>query len=150
MWRLCANKYAASAFNGEGARLFGGRWSPRGVAAVYTAESRALAMVEVLANVDERERLFDLAWVLIRADVAAAAIEQPKRFPETWRQYPRATATQDFGGKWAREGRTVALRVPSAIVPGEFNFLLNPLHPDFPQVKIGKPEPLAFDPRLAG
>jgi RES domain-containing protein len=77
-----------------------------------------------------------------------AAIEKPERFPETWRAMPHSLETQTFGAAWARERRSVTLRVPSAVVPGEFNYLINPLHPDFERVKIGKPERFSFDPRL--
>lgn len=148
VWRLCAAKYGPQAYDGEGARLFGGRWSPRGVAVVYCAESRALAMVEVLANVDKRERLFGLAWVLVPADIPLALVEKPPRYPDDWRSFPRTAGAQRFGAEWARAQRSAALRVPSAVVPGEFNYLLNPAHPHFKQVKIGPPEPFDFDPRL--
>lgn len=114
----------------------------------YTAESRALAVLEVLANVDEPKRLTQSAWVLVPAEIPTELIEKPARVPENWRQFPRATEPQDFGAVWARELRSVALRLPSAIVAGEFNYLLNPAHPDFKRVRIGKPEPFAFDPRL--
>ena len=148
VWRLCSAKYARSAYDGEGARLFGGRWSPNGIAVIYCAESRALAVIEVLANAEEPERLFDLAWVFVPAELPAALIEKPARVPESWRQFPHALATQDFGAAWAKAQRSLALRVPSAVVPGEFNYLINPAHPDFGQMKIGAAEPFAFDPRL--
>jgi RES domain-containing protein len=148
VWRLCAAHYAGTAFDGEGARLFGGRWSPRGVAITYTAESRALAVLEVLANVDEPDRLYQLAWVLIPAGIPQSLIEKPARFPEDWRSFPRTLSTQALGESWSKARSSVALRVPSAVVPGEFNYLINPLHPRFDEVKIGKPEPFTFDPRL--
>lgn len=148
VWRLCAAKYAATAFDGDGARLYGGRWSPKGIAVNYTAESRALAVVEVLAQVDDRMRLVDLRWVLVSAELPEALIEKPARYPAEWRQFPRTLTTQAFGETWAKEARSVALRVPSAVVPGEFNYLLNPAHPDFARVKIARPEPFSFDPRL--
>ena len=149
VWRLCSAKYAATAYSGEGARLYGGRWSPAGLAVVYTSESRALTMLEILANAEETETLFDVAWVLVPAEFPASAVEKPPRVPETWRQFPHSPETQAFGAEWCRAQRSLALRVPSAVVPGEFNFLLNPAHPDFAKVKIGKAEPFTFDPRLA-
>lgn len=147
-WRLCAAKHAATAFSGEGAELFGGRWSPRGVRIAYCAESRALAVVETIANAEQRERLLAREWTFIRAEVPDELIERPARFPETWRQYPHPHETQIVGTEWIKSGRSVALRVPSAVVPGEFNYLLNPAHPDFKRVKIGQPEPFSFDARL--
>ena len=150
VWRLCTARYAATAFGGKGARLYGGRWSPKGVPLTYTAESRALAVVEILANAEEPGQLALVPWVFIAAEFPPELVEKPTRFPEDWRHFPRSIATQDFGAKWAQEQRSVALRVPSAVVPGEFNFLLNPVHPDFKHVKIGRPAAFAFDPRLAG
>ena len=148
VWRLCAAKYGKTAFSGDGARLYGGRWSPAGIPLVYAAESRALAVVEVLANADDAETLFDAAWVLVSAEVPADVIEKPARLPDTWRQYPHPPETQVLGGEWVRGKRSAVLRVPSAVVPGEFNYLLNPVHADFKRVKIGEPESFAFDPRL--
>ncbi len=148
VWRLCAARYGVSAYSGEGAELYGGRWSPPGIRLAYGAESRALAVVEVLVNADEPDRLFSVKWVLVPAEVPLELIEKPARFPESWRQYPHPPATQSFGAAWARASRSPALRVPSVVVPGEFNYLLNPAHPLFPEIRIGAPEPFVFDPRL--
>lgn len=148
MWRLCAAKYGRTAFSGDGARLYGGRWSPGGISLVYAAESRALAVVEVLANVDDAETLFDVAWVLVSAEFPAELIEKPTRLPDNWRQFPHAIETQALGMEWVRSKRSAVLRVPSAVVPGEWNYLLDPAHDDFKRVKIGQPESFAFDPRI--
>ncbi len=149
VWRLCAAKYAATAFSGEGAELYGGRWSPAGIPLAYGSEHRALAVIEVLANAEERDRLFFEKWVFAYAEVSPDLIEKPAKFPSSWRDYPHSKETQLFGAEWVRARRSAALRVPSAVVPGEFNYLLNPAHPQFAKVKIGKPEPFSFDPRLA-
>jgi RES domain-containing protein len=149
VWRLCAAKYAGSAFSGEGARRFGGRWSSAGMPVVYASESRSLAVLEVLANVEIPETLAANAWVVLSAQVPVEQIEKPARVPACWRQYPRSTETQVFGDAWLRASQTVALRVPSAVVPGEFNYLLNPAHRDFARIEFGAPEPFSFDPRLA-
>lgn len=148
VWRLCADKYGSSAFSGEGARLYGGRWSPPGLAIVYAAESRALAVVEMLANVDDAETLFDVPWVLVSAEIPAELIEKPGRLPDSWGRFPHPLGTQAVGTEWARANRSTVLRVPSAVVPGEFNYLLNPAHPSFPRLKLGRPQSFAFDPRL--
>lgn len=149
VWRLCAAKYATTAFDGEGARRFGGRWSSARLSAVYCSESRALAMLEVLAHVDSPATLALQSWVLIPATLPLDGIEKPPRFPPSWRRFPHSPETQHIGDAWIRARRTVALRVPSAVVPGEFNYVINPLHPDFSRLAIGPPEPFAFDPRLA-
>lgn len=148
VWRLCAAKYGASAYSGEGAELYGGRWSPPGLRLAYAAESRSLAVVEVLAHTDEADRLVNIAWVLVPAELPVALIEKPARFPESWRRYPHSPETQRVGAEWAQARRSPALRLPSVMVPGEFNYLLNPAHPDFKRVRLGKPQPFSFDPRL--
>jgi RES domain-containing protein len=97
VWRLCAAKYAGTAFDGEGARLYGGRWSPRGVPIAYCAESRALAVVEVLANAQEPERLTAVEWVFVPAHVPAELVEKPSRFPEDWRRFLDAALRRALG-----------------------------------------------------
>lgn len=148
VWRLSAARYAATLFSGEGAKHYGGRWSPPGLAVIYCAESRSLALVEVLAGTDDVDRLFQQEWVLVPADIPEECIAKPARVPDDWRQYPHPTATQAFGAAWVQTRQSAGLRLPSVVVPGEFNYLLNPAHPDFKRVKIGKPEPFSFDPRL--
>lgn len=147
-WRLGATHRADAAFSGEGAARRGGRWNLRGTRLVYCSASRSLAALEILANVDARHRLIGLAWTCVSALVPDEAIERPTKFPATWRQFPHGPEAQALGSEWVRAQRTVALRVPSAVVPGEFNYLLNPAHPDFKRVTIGEAEPFAFDPRL--
>ncbi|HXN36377.1 MAG TPA: RES domain-containing protein, partial [Opitutaceae bacterium] len=73
----------------------------------------------------------------------------PLRHPLAWRIYPYSPSTQRFGSAWAISRRSVALRVPSVVVPGEFNFLVNPAHPEFTKLKFAPPEPFWFDRRLA-
>lgn len=149
VWRLCAKHREPWAFTGEGAARRGGRWNLPGTRIVYCAESRALAAFEVLVNADETSHLLALQWICIPATIPSPLIEKPARFPETWRQFPHAIETRKFGSAWTDEARSAVLRVPSAVVPGEFNYLLNPGHPDFKQVKIGAALPFYFDPRLA-
>jgi RES domain-containing protein len=149
-WRLCARQRQPLAFTGEGAARRGGRWNSPGVRVIYCAESRSLAALEVLVHAEETAMLSAIEWLCIPVVVPQAQIEAPSRFPESWRHYPHTTATQEFGAAWVRGKRSAALRVPSAVVPGEFNYLLNPEHTEFDQVKIGKAERFAFDPRLAG
>lgn len=148
VWRLSAARYAATVFSGEGARLYGGRWSPAGLPMIYSAEFRSLALVEVLVGTDDSDRLFQQEWMLVPAEIPEECIEKPARFPDSWRQYPYTPETLAVGMAWAKARHRVGLRVPSVVVPGEFNYLLNPAHPDFKRVKIGKPEPFSFDPRL--
>jgi len=148
LWRLSPGYHAAKAMSGEGAFRRGGRWNPPGIRVVYCAASRSLAVLEVLANIKQPALLGDQAWTLIPVEVPADLLERPARVPETWRDTPYTSATQAFGAEWVQAQRSVALRVPSVVVPGEFNYLLNPAHPAFRRVKVGQAEAFAFDPRF--
>lgn len=105
--------------------------------------------MEVLAHLDERERLALTKWFHIPVRIPLELIEIPTHAPDSWRKTPYPPETQSFGAEWARARRSAVLRVPSAVVPGEFNYLLNPAHPGFARIKTGKPEPFHFDARLA-
>lgn len=148
LWRLCRAQYAISTFSGEGAFRYGGRWSPPGVPVVYCAESRSLAAMEVLVHHLGTEIFKTTAWSVTAADVPESLIEKPTRVPKEWRELPPVAAVQAFGAEWAATARTPVLRVPSSVVLGEFNYLLNPTHPDFARITVGKPEPFEFDSRL--
>lgn len=90
-------------------------------------------------------------FVVIPADVPDDAVESLSEpdLPEDWRALPARDGTRNRGTAWIASGASLALRVPSVVVPGELNVLLNPRHPDFPRVRIGAPLPFLFDPRLA-
>ncbi len=147
VWRLCRKPYAA--FDGEGARLYGGRWTRPGLPVVYTAASAALAMAEYLVHLEPREAPRDL--VLVAADIPAGltvASVKVGDLPSRWRQYPAPEGLARIGARWFEQGKTAILRVPSAVVPQELNYLLNPRHSDFRRISLRRPEPFAFDPRL--
>jgi RES domain-containing protein len=147
-WRIVKKRHAKAAFDGEGARLYGGRWNSPGVSAVYTSDSRALATLEVLAGLQTNSPLS--AYVLIPAefdDSLVVAVELEK-LPADWNQNPPTPSTQRIGDDWISSGKSVVLRVPSALVPRESNYLFNPRHPDFSAVTVGKPEPLSLHSRL--
>ena len=148
IWRLSPQQHVREAYTGEGAAMFGGRWNFKDIPLVYCAESRSLAALEVLANIRDPKIHFALPWVAIPAEIAQDLIEKPEKLPVNWQANPYPLDTQRFGVDWVQARRSVALRVPSAVIPGEFNYLLNPAHPQFARVKVGKPEPFAFDPRL--
>jgi RES domain-containing protein len=149
IWRICPTSYAAEAFGGQGGLHYSARWHNKGRRIVYTAESRSLAALEVLANVLERQVLSTEPWVLIWVDVPSSLIEVPSRYPDDWRALPPPDSTRAFGDAWLESARSPALRVPSAVTLGEFNYLLNPRHPAFAELRFGTPEPFSFDPRLA-
>ena len=89
--------------------------------------------------------------VAVPADVPASLVLTSVRvsdLPARWREYPAPAALADIGARWIQEGRTAVLAVPSAVVPHELNYLLNPSHPTFVRIRIGKPERFSFDPRM--
>ena len=148
VWRIVAERHAATAFSGEGARKHGARWSLPGLNVVYCSESRSLAALEIIVNARDGTKLVGQPWSVLSAEIPDELIERPARVPESWREYPHSRATQEFGAKWVREQRSAVLRVPSVVVLGEFNYMLNPAHAAFAKVRMGKPEPFSFDPRL--
>jgi RES domain-containing protein len=147
-WRMVKGRHASSAFDGEGARRFGGRWNSPGTVAVYASESRALAMLEVLAGIGTVGVLASYVLIGVRFAESLVRILDPEALPEGWRAYPPPAAAQRVGDAWIRGATSPVLRVPSVLVPKESNYLLNPLHPDFGRLKIARPELVAIDPRL--
>ena len=147
-WRMCRERYAATAANGEGARLYGGRWNSRGVRMVYASTSLALAAVEIFVNLEPNLLPGDL--VFIEGEVPEALGTgrlELKQLPEGWHR-ARDESLRRFGDEWIRAGQTVGLLVPSAAIRGEWNMLLNPAHPSFPKVKFHETRRFEFDARM--
>lgn len=147
-WRITKSSLASTAFDGEGARLHGGRWNSPGTAVVYTAQSESLAALELLVHLQSSHLL--LSYCSIAADFDAALIEavDPASLPADWRESPAPAALQEIGDRWVTERRSVVLQVPSAIVPSEVNYLIAPGHRDFRRVRLSSVRPFALDPRL--
>ncbi len=148
VWRICAATYSDRIFTGEGGLYLKGRWHTKGVPIIYTSDSRALAALEILANTLGACSLQDRLWVIAKAEIPTTLVRMPKSYPADWRSNPIAESTRVFGKSWIKAGETPALRVPSAVILGEFNYLLNPLHPDFGKIKFSPPQPFAFDSRF--
>lgn len=90
-----------------------------------------------------------IKWATIPVRIDEPLIEIAHVLPDDWRLLPAPPSTQEFGSRWVVEARSVVLRVPSAVVEGEFNYLLNPHHPNFARLEIGEPQRFSFDPRLS-
>jgi RES domain-containing protein len=147
VWRLATRRH--SAFDGEGARLAGGRWNRRGTALVYTSDSLALAALEYLVNVDPDTAPDDLVAVAaLVPDTLAIKRVAPDELPKNWRTFPAPSELAALGTKWAEALETAILQVPSAVVPQESNVILNPRHPDFAKVAMSAPVPFSFDARV--
>jgi len=147
-WRIIKARFAASAFDGEGARRFGGRWNSKGTPMVYTAGSQALAVLEMLVHLEASDLLKYYRLIPVTFDEMMLEAVDRKTLPANWRRRPTPAGIRAIGDAWAASAESVVLRVPSVIVPAESNFLLNPIHPDYVKLKIGKPQPFRFDVRL--
>jgi RES domain-containing protein len=149
VWRLVTGLFIKDAFTGEGARIAGGRWNPKGVPVVYTASSLSLAALELLVHTDADLLPDDLQYfaVDIPDDIAISTVAIDS-LPSNWRAYPAPEALQNIGAEWIAKGRSAVLSVSSAVIPEENNYLLNPLHADFSRIRWEKPKPFYFDTRL--
>ena len=147
-WRLVKARHADSAFSGEGARLYGGRWGSVGTALVYTAQSLALAELEILVNLPTEKLLETYVAFRLGFDEAFVETLPLEELPAAWRRDPAPQSVKNIGDRWTREARSLALKVPSAVVPSESNYLINPNHPDFERLEITGPMDPLIDPRL--
>jgi RES domain-containing protein len=134
--------------DGIGARRSGGRWNSKGVAMVYTSGTLALATLEKLVHVDPD--LIPVGQVVLEINVPDRLITvlPRRRLQRGWRRMPPGPATQRLGDAWVGSGTSAVLAVPSAIVPRELNYVINPLHPDAARIKLVGRQPFSFDPRL--
>jgi RES domain-containing protein len=148
LFRIARKKYSRD-LSGIGASLAGGRWNPRGAAVLYTSETRALATLEYLVHVPLAMIPGDLT--IITLDIPGNTKEERiavAQLPKSWRSYPAPRALAGVGAEWLRQGQTLLLRVPSAIVTGECNVLINPAHPGMARVSIADIQPFSLDARL--
>lgn len=147
-WRLSRFDSEPRTFDGEGARLYPGRWNPAGVPVVYASEHLSLATLEVLVHVRiDQVRLPFHAFEVTIPD-ALVEVVPDAALPRGWDGAAIPRATRELGQAWARDRRSVALSVPSVVVRQERNLLLNPLHPEWRQLRIARPARFRFDERL--
>jgi RES domain-containing protein len=147
-FRIVKRRHALTAFSGDGARAYGGRWNLPGTPMVYAAQTRALAALESLAHFGGAERRMAFVTFEIEIPDRLALRLDAAELPRDWRSEEPGAATQSLGTAWQRGGRSVALVVPSVLVPQEHCVLLNPQHPDTVKVMVSYPEPFTFDGRL--
>lgn len=146
--RLVKSTYASTAFDGEGAREYGGRWNSPGTGVVYTAESESLAALELLVHLQSSQLLMSYITISAEFDNALVEVLTAAVLPPDWSEYPAPSVLQQLGDQWVSEQRSAVLQIPSVIVPNEVIYVLNPKHPDFTKITIGLPRPFKFDPRL--
>lgn len=145
VFRISLAKYASKLVaSGRAAR-----WNPNDVEMIYTASSRSLACLE---NVVHRNQIglnqsFKVMTIEIPDDLCMIVIER-KKLPANWNGFNNMPITQKIGENWTIEGKSAILKVPSSIIDAEYNYLINPLHPDFKSVKLLKSEIFIFDRRI--
>tara|TARA_R110000744_G_scaffold237369_4_gene354856 strand:+ start:62034 stop:62495 length:462 start_codon:yes stop_codon:yes gene_type:complete len=150
VYRISKGKYKED-LSGTGAELYGGRWNNKGVKMLYTASSIALAMSEVAVHVP---------YGILPQDYFVISIEIPDSSFESldmsllkgidWEQIPHGFETQTIGDDFINKGTYLALKVPSVVVPGDYNFILNPHHENYDKVKVVDVQPFSFDKRMFG
>jgi RES domain-containing protein len=147
-WRITTARYRDNAFDGEGTRLYGGRWNSRGKRIVYIASSAALAALELLVRMGPRKSLTDYVLFACSFEESLAEEVDRKQLPPNWRRTPPPHELRRVGDVWVDRGSSAVLRVPSAVIETEDNYLLNPEHVDFPKIEIHDPVPFSLDLRL--
>lgn len=147
-WRIIKSKLSNHAFDGEGSRIYEGRWTSPGLPVIYTSESLSLATLEVLVHIQSSAPLGAyLQYKIGFTDELVEDLNQEKP-PGNWRDSPAPVELRAFGDSWIRSGTSVLFRVPSTIITHEFNFLINPLHDDFTKLRLEDPRPLDIDSRV--
>ena len=147
-WRITSDTYADTAFSGEGAETYGGRFNSVGTPVVYTSASISLATLELLAKTGTRQRLSGRVLLPVTFSEERVTIRDAQDLPEGWDERPYGPSSQQVGDRWVQSEESLVLRVPSVVVPAEHNYLINPQHPAFGELVIGEPRPLNPDPRL--
>ncbi|MFW6246026.1 MAG: RES family NAD+ phosphorylase [Tangfeifania sp.] len=148
VYRLSKEKYCND-LSGKGAEISGGRWNSKGTAIIYTSGSRALCTAEVAVHTPIGMIPEDYFLVEIEfpddIDIGEISVLQ---LSAHWNQFPHSQETQKIGDQFIGQNKFLVLKVPSAVVQGDSNYLINPQHADFPKVKIKKTELFSFDERL--
>ena len=149
-YRLVKARYADNALDGSGSKAFGGRWNSKGVAMVYASDSIALAVLELLIHLHRAEILNH--YTLFELDIAEEQVMSldDGALPPDWRNDPAPSSTAAIGDEWIASGSSVALTVPSTLVPRQRNILFNPAHGDFEAVIASvSSSPFDLESRLA-
>jgi RES domain-containing protein len=147
-YRIAKSKYADTIWSGNGARDYGGRWNSLGIAVVYAAENRSLAAMEQLVHLIQPRLLKSYVISSITFDDAQVLRSNPNDLPAGREKPVPPSSLRQIGDVWARDARFAVLAVPSAITPNEWNFLINPAHPEFAAMLKSPPDPFAYDDRL--
>jgi len=149
-WRVIKKKHLSEALSGEGTRLGGGRWNHVGIPVVYASETLSLTVLELFIHFTRRDITISkslLAIPVLIPDTIKTIEVHVQDLTPGWDSSPPPNFTRDIGTKWARTGASPVLRVPSAIIPEEHNFVINVKYPDFINITVGDPRHFALDAR---
>lgn len=148
-FRLCKTEHLATAFFGEGARLYGGRWNSPGISAVYAASSLSLATLEILVHLEDPAAFAKLfSWVPLEIPEECVERLDLAKLTPGWSSDETNLSCRALGDAWLNARRAAVLAVPSVVTPGEWNYLMNPMHAGFPLIRRGTPQPFCPDKRL--
>jgi RES domain-containing protein len=148
VFRLCKAAYRLD-LSGKGAERSGGRWNSKGTPMVYTGETRALCTTEIAVHTPLGILPRDYYLISIEIPNQVKIYDLPiKKLSADWNSFPHGDSTQRIGDEFIKEGKFLIMKVPSAVVQGEFNYLINPYHSDVKKLNIAKSELFRFDERL--
>lgn len=148
VFRLAKSKYSLN-LSGKGAEKTGGRWNSKGTSIIYTSESRALCTAEIAVHIPLGILPKDFKLVMIEIPDSVRVKEIIlNQLPQDWNSIPHSGSTQEIGDVFINEQKYAVIKVPSAAVPGDFNYLINPAHADFNKIKIIDSVAFVFDQRL--
>ena len=145
VYRITKTAYANRLVASGGAA----RWNRAGQFVLYTAATRALACLENVVHRSGEGLTADFRVMIIDVpDSLSVDIVPMDALPVDWYDFQRYEICQQIGGEWLQQSRSAVLTVPSAIIPNESNYLLNPAHPDFGRITLLRTEQFIFDPRI--
>ncbi|MEO5947634.1 MAG: RES family NAD+ phosphorylase [Chitinophagaceae bacterium] len=148
VYRLSKKKYCRD-LSGKGAEIAGGRWNSKSIAMIYTSESRSLCTAEIAVHIPLGNIPSDYFLSTIEIPDTADVLEiKEAGLPKDWKTIPHSNSTQLLGDNFISANKLLVMKVPSVVVQGDFNYLLNPVHNLFSKVKVIKTEAFEFDERL--
>jgi len=147
VYRIGKTKHAND-LTGEGSKLFGGRWNHKTVPCIYTSESRALALLEYTVNINIEEIPRALSVVTFEIPENNIELVTEEQMPGNWKEVPAPASTKDLGTRILQTSLSPVIKIPSSVIPYEFNFILNPRHRDSKYFKILQIKDFVYDVRI--
>jgi len=144
-YRLVKTKFIHNAFTGDGAKNYGGRWNSKGKSCVYAASSESLAILEIFVHIEDYSLLASYTLLQIKLPKSEIHYIDLEKLPKCWQDQPAPPETAAIGDRWLKSCQSMALAVPSVVVPREWNYILNPMHEKFSS-SINKAKELQFLP----